>query len=99
MPRLEEYEELASNCDLSNIQVWGENCDRSFPSVEAMAGWIDQPSIVPFIDAIQDPTVKSSFRDELVSRMIDKTKQANGTCFECFRRINIRARKLADKSI
>lgn len=93
MPPLTEYEELASASGLAAVKVWGENLDRNFPDVDALVGWIDQPSIVPFLHTIPDESTKKEFRDELVERMIAKTKQADGTCFETFRRINITGEK------
>jgi len=37
--------------------------------------------------------MKKLFIDSVIERMIKKTKQPNGTCFETFRRINVCARK------
>ena len=93
MPELDKYARLAIDSEFREVKVWGENLDRYFPSVEAMVGWIDQPSIVPFLQVIDEATDKKAFRDELVSRMIDSTRQSDGTCFETFRRINISAVK------
>lgn len=36
---------------------------------------------------------KAAFREYVVGEMIRETKQADGTCFETFRRINLFARK------
>ena len=72
------------------MRVWGENADRLFPSTEAMIRWIDQPSLVPFLAYVAEP-VKESFRDFVVSRMIERMKQGDARCFETFRRINVSA--------
>ena len=91
-PPLDEYRVLVESSGLCNVQVWGENADRFFPDEEAMIGWIDQPSLVPFLAALGEPA-RTSFRDFVVSRMIEETKQEDGRCFEAFRRINVSARK------
>lgn len=57
-----------------------------------MIKWIDQPSIVPFISIIPDE-MKSEFRDDVIKAMLERTLQSDGTCFETFRRIHIRANK------
>ncbi len=36
---------------------------------------------------------KKEFRDYVVRRMIEETKQSDGRCFETFRRINVSAQK------
>jgi trans-aconitate methyltransferase len=92
MPRLDEYEQLISGASFSEHRVWGEKADRSFPTAAAMTAWIDQPSLVPFLRRL-DGTEKQSFRNETVKRMLDLTRQSDGTHFETFRRINVRARK------
>jgi len=75
-----------------SAEVWGENADRFFPDAEAITMWIDQPSLVPFIACVAEQD-KTSFREFVVRRMIEETKQADGRCFETFRRINLLARK------
>jgi trans-aconitate 2-methyltransferase len=92
MPSVDEYTRLAGSSRLRDVRVWGENADRYFPDAEAMIRWIDQPSLVPFLALVAGPA-KAAFRDFVVSRMIDKTKQEDGRCFETFRRINVSATK------
>jgi len=92
MPTVDEYTALLNEFPFAEARVWGENADRHFPNSEAMVGWIDQPSIVPFLKHVARPD-KQSFRDEVVERMIQTTRQEDGTCFETFRRINVLARK------
>lgn len=92
MPSIEAYQKLAQETEFSQIEVWGEKADRHFPNSFAMTKWIDQPSIVPFLKSI--PKVeKISFRNHVVEQMIKETKQEDGTCFETFRRVNVRAIK------
>ena len=57
-----------------------------------MVGWIDQPSLVPFLAHLPEQA-KVSFRNFVVSKMIGETKQEDGRCFETFRRINVSAAK------
>ncbi|MCP4552032.1 MAG: methyltransferase domain-containing protein [Bacteroidetes bacterium] len=92
MPELEDYKGLVNQLPFNNIRVWGENADRNFPDAEAMIKWIDQPSIVPLLKCVEEED-KQKFRDTVVSRMIQETKQADGTCFETFRRVNLLAEK------
>lgn len=92
MPRPSEYEKLAEQYEFSELRIWEENADRYFNTKDEMIMWIDQPSIVPFLKLIPDDK-KEGFRNEVVQRMIDKTIQPDGTCFETFRRINVFARK------
>jgi trans-aconitate methyltransferase len=83
---------LNEKCCFSELLVWGENADRYFPDAESMAGWIDQPSLVPFLKYVPQ-NVKEGFRDRVVSKMLESTGQENGTFFETFRRINVYAVK------
>lgn len=57
-----------------------------------MIKWIDQPSIVPFMGNIPDE-LKAAFREDVIKSMLERTLQEDGTCFETFRRIHIRAEK------
>ena len=92
MPDIEEYRLLAEQSLFSEIKVWGENADRSFPDAEAMTKWIDQPSIVPFLKCVDDID-KKEFRNTVVKQMIKQTSQPYSTYFETFRRINLLAKK------
>jgi trans-aconitate methyltransferase len=92
MPMIDEYRGLVATFDFSDFEVWGENADRYFPDQESLARWIDQPSIVPFLEKV-DASHKQSFRDEVVSKTASLTRQEDGTYFETFRRVNLRARK------
>lgn len=92
MPDIEEYKNTVSQFSFEDMKIWGENADRFFPDIATMIGWIDQPSIVPFLKCV-DSDDKTDFRNSVVNRMIKKTLQDDGTCFETFRRINVYARK------
>jgi len=92
MPPLNDYHVLAKSSGLQNVQVWSENADRHFPDEQAMIRWINQPSLVPFLAHV-DEQKKDAFREFVVRRMIEETKQEDGRCFETFRRINVSAAK------
>ncbi|MGD8837127.1 MAG: methyltransferase domain-containing protein [Desulfobacteraceae bacterium] len=92
MPTIDEYTQLVRQSELKAAKVWGENADRYFPDTETMIGWVDQPSLVPFLACIPE-SYKPDFREYVVNEMIRETKQADGKCFETFRRINLFARK------
>lgn len=92
MPSVEEYERLAQRSPFQSASVSGENADRFFADQETMIKWIDQPSLVPFMKLLPDEH-KEDFRQFVIERMIQRTRQADGRCFETFRRINVLARK------
>ncbi|MDD5056352.1 MAG: methyltransferase domain-containing protein [Sideroxydans sp.] len=91
MPTIEEYEALVRGISFAEARVWGENADRFFADKETMIRWIDQPSIVPFLKLVPDEH-QAAFRQFVIDRMIQKTCQEDGRCFETFRRINVLAR-------
>ncbi len=92
MPSVTEYQSLVKQSPFGEARVWGEIADRYFPDREAMIKWIDQPSLVPFLEYLP-ATEKPGFRDFVVDRMLEMTLQPDGRCFETFRRINMSARK------
>jgi trans-aconitate methyltransferase len=92
MPTVEEYELLVRGIPFTESRVWGENADRFFADAETMIKWIDQPSLVPFMKLVSDEH-KEDFRQFVIARMVQKTRHADGSCFETFRRINVVARK------
>ncbi|MDI6794228.1 MAG: methyltransferase domain-containing protein [bacterium] len=92
MPPVDEYSTLAESSGLHNVRVWNENADRYFPDEESMIRWIDQPSLVPFLTHVANRN-KEAFRDFVIRRMIEETKQEDSRCFETFRRINVSASK------
>jgi hypothetical protein len=92
MPTIDEYTQLVSQSEFKAAKVWGENADRYFPDTETMIRWVDQPSLVPFLTFTPE-SYKANFREYVVGEMVRKTRQADGRCFETFRRINLFARK------
>jgi trans-aconitate 2-methyltransferase len=92
MPAVDEYRALLDEIAFAEKRVWSENADKHFVDAEAMTKWIDQPSIVPFLDYVAERD-RQHFRDAVVERMIKETLEGDGTYFETFRRINVLARK------
>jgi trans-aconitate methyltransferase len=88
MPTISEYIQLVNQSELKMAEIWGENADRYFPNTEAMIGWVDQPSLVPFLACVPDAH-KAGFREYVIGEMIQETRQSDGQCFETFRRINL----------
>lgn len=92
MPTKDEYVLLIEKAGFSQFEVAFENTDRYFLNSDEMVRWIDQPSIVPFLECVPNDK-KEHFRNTVVEIMINKTKQTDGRCFETFRRLNIKAVK------
>lgn len=92
MPEISEYQELVSKFGFSENKVWFENADRNFENKEAIVGWLDQPSLVPFLGFVPDE-MKKKFRDCVVDLVLADTAVADGKYFETFRRINLFAVK------
>ena len=92
MPSVRDYQALAESSGFRSIQVWGENADRYFANSRAMIQWLDQPSLVPFL-AVLPKQKQAEFRHLVIEKMINKTIQEDGRCFETFRRINLQAQK------
>lgn len=93
LPTAEEYKELFAGIGFSEFDVSLENADRFFDSESTMIKWIDQPAIVPFLEHIADDSVKIKFRERVVDTMVDRFRQADGRCFETFRRLRVFGRK------
>ena len=96
MPTVDEYSTLVDQIPFAEAHVWGENADRSFPDRDSLIKWIDQPSLVPFLQSVPDDT-KDQFRCWVIAHMLAETQQDDGTCFERFRRLNIFAKKQCAK--
>lgn len=90
MPAKDDYEKIIASVGFSSYNITEVNRDRFFSSADEMIKWIDQPSIVPFINVIPEE-IKMEFRDDVINSMLKKTLQPNGTCFETFRRIHVKA--------
>ena len=93
MPSIDQYKQVVTQLGaFEDIEIWGENADRYFENKEALIRWIDQPSLVPFMTFLPD-AIKKAFRERVITKMLNSTLQENGTCFETFRRVNVRMKK------
>ena len=92
MPVVEQYRKLLDEAAFVEKRLWHQDANKHFGSAEEMVRWIDQPGLVPFLRHV-DEKDRQHFRDAVVERMIERTRQSDGTCFETFCRINVLARK------
>jgi trans-aconitate methyltransferase len=92
MPGPAEYQDLISRFPYRSTRVWEQNADTFFGTADELTGWIDQPSIVPFLKHL-DQACRRRFRDRAVERMISLTRQPDGRYLETFRRLNVSAVK------
>ena len=92
MPSKFEYEGLMNLTEFKNIVVTEENADRFFTDAEEMIGWIDQPSLVPFMQYVPEE-LKEAFRNEVIDATLKRAIQPDGTCFQPFRRLKVSAVK------
>jgi trans-aconitate 2-methyltransferase len=90
MPELDAYRTLIDDAGLHHAELWSENADRYFPDADSLIRWIDQPSLVPFLDHLPDHA-RTPFREFVVGRMSVLTRHHDGNYFETFRRINLSA--------
>lgn len=92
MPKKSDYEAVLSSAGFSDYWVTEVNRDRYFANKEEIIKWIDQPSIVPFIGNVPDEQ-KEEFRADVIKEVLKRSLREDGTCFETFRRIHVRAVK------
>ena len=91
-PAILAYEELLRASPFAEWRAWIENRDQRFPSADAIVGWIDNPCLIPFVQALP-ADLRKPFRDAVVEAMLARTRQPDETHLEPFRRINVWARK------
>lgn len=92
MPAKADYEKIIADSEFRKYNITEVNRDRYFTNPDEMIKWIDQPSIVPFINVIPNE-LKAAFREDIIKLMLERTLQSDGTCFETFRRIHVKAVK------
>ncbi|MEW6751167.1 MAG: methyltransferase domain-containing protein [Candidatus Latescibacterota bacterium] len=92
MPEPAQYEALLAAAGFPRYQVQGQVRDRRFPDTASLVRWIDQPGLVPFLPSLPERE-RAAFRDNVVSEMVELTMQADGTCLEAFRRLEVMARR------
>jgi len=91
-PTLPAYKDLLRASPFAGWRAWTAHRDQRFPDADAIVGWIDNPCLIPFVQAL--PTdLRKPFRDAVVEAMLARTRQLDGTHLEPFRRINVWARK------
>ncbi len=91
-PAEQEYREMVEQAGFADCEVWIENADKAFPSAQEILAWMDQPCVVPFRTHLAEPRGRA-FRDAVAQELLDRTRRADGTYFETFRRLNVRAKK------
>ncbi|MBS7008591.1 MAG: methyltransferase domain-containing protein [Anaerostipes sp.] len=92
MPSKTEYEGLMNQTEFICTEITEENADRYFMNTEEMIRWIDQPSIVPFIERIPEG-LKEDYRNKVIEASLRTALQPDGTCFQPFRRLRVSACK------
>ncbi|WP_406658081.1 methyltransferase domain-containing protein [Methanolobus sp. ZRKC2] len=92
MPDANSYEDMLSSAGFMKYRVWMEDADRNFQDDQSFVGWIEQPSLVPFMNALPEESY-ALFRDTVIEKTKAAALQADGTYFEAFRRINVFAVK------
>lgn len=93
MPSVEEYEELMRHYPFTQVKVWTEKKDRVFVNEEELIGFIDDPSLIPFIKVISSDRLCKDFREAVINKMLSRSRQKNGTYYEAFHRLNVFAVK------
>ena len=91
-PTLPAYEELLRASPFVQWRTWIEHRDQRFPGADAIVGWIDNPCLIPFVQALP-ADLRKPFRDAVVEAMLARTRQPDGTHVEPFRRMDVWARK------
>ena len=92
MPRASEYERVLKNYSFREFRAWEERVDTVFENSGDLAGWIEQPSIVPFVAHLPSPA-NSRFSELVVDRMEQRTQRKDGSYVEIFNRLNVFAVK------
>ncbi len=91
-PSVAEYERLLRASPFVEWRAWIEQQDQRFPHADAIVGWIHNPCLIPFVQALPAP-LRKPFRDGVVETMLHLTLQPGGTHLEPFRRLNVSARR------
>jgi trans-aconitate 2-methyltransferase len=92
MPKKSEYTHIIAKKGFKNYRIWLEKVEQYFQDEQSLAGWIQQPSIVPFVSILPEK-LKNHFKDLVTEKMLQETKTTDGKYIEIFRRINVYAEK------
>jgi trans-aconitate methyltransferase len=87
-----EYERLLRVSSFAEWRTWLEERDHAFPTTDALVGWIDNPCLIPFLQALP-AALRKPFRTAVVEAMLHATRRSDGVCVEQFRRLNVWARR------
>jgi trans-aconitate methyltransferase len=87
-----EYERLCRASPFAEWRAWLEERIHTFPTTDAIAGWIDNPCLIPFLQALP-AALRKPFRDAVVEAMLHATRRPDGVHVEQFRRLNVWARR------
>ncbi len=91
-PSIPTYEELLRASLFTEWRAWTQDMDQRFPGADAIVGWIDNPCLIPFVQALPQ-VLRKPFRDAIVEAMLARTRQPDGTHVEPFRRMNVWAQR------
>jgi trans-aconitate methyltransferase len=92
MPSVKQYDRLLDEAGLEDTQVWMGPVKHRFSDEAELAGWLDQPCLAPFVGHLGEE-LGQAFRQAVVDKMIERTRQPDGSFVELFQRINVLARK------
>jgi len=91
-PSLPEYEALLGASPFQAWRAWTGHREQRFPTSDALVGWLDNPCLIPFVQALPSD-LRRPFRDGIVDAVLAATRQADGTYLEPFERVNVLAHK------
>ncbi len=91
MPSIDAYRALVEDAGFMACEVFDENADRAIESETALIGWLDQQCLIPFLRHLPE-ALREPFRQEAIDMLLAATRQPDGTLFEVFRRVHVRAR-------
>jgi len=93
-PGVPEYQRLLRASPFGGGRAWLEAKPHRFPGAEALVGWLDNPSLIPYIQGLPSG-LRRPFRDLVVADMLARTAQPDGGYLEPFSRMNVWAQKAA----
>lgn len=97
MPEVSQYKKMVETAGFLAAEILEENRDTYFENADALTAWIDQPSLVPFMEVLPED-IGMKFRQEIIDEMLQKTVQPGERYLEVFRRIYLRADKGTESS-
>ena len=93
MPTIGEYEKIVRSFPFRDVRVWESSDERRFTNPGEMVAWMDRSRLVPFLAAIPDDRERLRFHETVVEKMIQRTRQPDGSYVETIRRGNVYASK------